>query len=256
MKTTDIHIGCSSFNNRFWQPEFYPADMPRSQWFEHYCRHFDTFEINVTFYKFPTVRTLTTWYNKAPSNFKYAVKAPKTITHIAKFVDIQAEIERFYAICREGLREKLGPILFQLPPSFAFNADNLELVLQNLDPNFINVVEFRNKSWWRDEVFEVFREKKVSFCSVSYPGLPDHIVTTTAFGYFRLHGVPRLFYSAYSEEYLISLYERIRTASGLCSAAIYFNNTAGHEGIRNALRAQQLAVPKLTTDRETLGPQL
>ena len=98
----DILIGCSSFNNRYWKGIFYPEDLPSSKWFEYYCRYFETYEINGTFYNFPRLKTLQDWFNKTPHDFLFSVKAPKLITHINQFINCEELLEDFYGKCNEG----------------------------------------------------------------------------------------------------------------------------------------------------------
>src|SRR6478672_2232838 len=98
----NILIGCSSYNNRDWKGIFYPDDLPTSKWFAYYCQHFDTFEVNATFYKFPTLRIMENWYKRAPEHFMYAVKAPKLFTHVKKFLDCEAQLAEFYHVCSAG----------------------------------------------------------------------------------------------------------------------------------------------------------
>src|SRR5688572_10805613 len=104
----NIHIGLSAYNNSYWKCIFYPEDLPASKRFEYYCRHFNTYEINATFYKPPTAKSMKAWYDKSPSGFIFSVKAPKVITHFKRFNDIRNEINEFYQICHEGLKEKFG----------------------------------------------------------------------------------------------------------------------------------------------------
>ncbi len=235
-----IYIGTSSYNNRLWQPQFYPETLPGSKWFEFYCEHFITYELNVTFYKFPTVRTLQSWYKKCPSGFRFSVKAPKQITHTMKFEGCETELGQFYSICREGLQDKLGCVLFQLPPSFSYTPERLHLILQKVDRSFSNIIEFRNASWWRDDVFTALYENNITFCSVSYPGLPNEIIRTTPTGYLRLHGNPKLFYSDYSDAEILRYIEKISDNGNFHEFYMYFNNTAGLSGIKNALFANSI----------------
>jgi len=230
-----IHIGLSAYNNSYWKGIFYPEDLPASKRFEFYCRHFNTYEINATFYKFPTDKSMKTWYDKSPDGFLFSVKVPKTITHIKKFNDSQEEIDAFYSICNNHLKEKLGFILFQLPPSFNYTPERLHLILNSLNTEYKNVVEFRNESWWIPEVLDAFTKHKIIFCSVSYPKLPNDIINTTTTAYIRLHGVPKLFYSGYNDAQLQQMTNSILENTAIDSAYIYFNNTASSEGILNAL---------------------
>lgn len=229
----ELLTGCSSYNNRYWKGIFYPENLPASKWFGYYCEHFDTYEMNGTFYKFPTLKIFENWYKKVPENFLFSVKAPKEITHIKKFKDCETLLSDFYTICENGLREKLGPILFQLPPSFDFTEERLNMIIKSIDNKFQNVIEFRHKSWWNQHVWDVFKENKITFCSVSYPGLPDVVLTAFPITYLRLHGDQKLFYSGYSTEKLGEIKKEISDSPK--TAFVYFNNTAGTEGILNAL---------------------
>lgn len=234
MATPTIITGCSGWYNKQWRGLFYPEDMPTGQWFAYYCEHFNTFEINATFYRFPAVKGMQGWYKKAPDGFTYAVKAPKQITHIKRFEDCATEIAKFYNACKEGLAEKLGTILFQLPPSFSYSEERLQLIITSLSSDFKNVVEFRHESWWREDVFPALAAADITFCSVNYPKLPTNVITTTATGYVRLHGNPKLFYSEYSEDDLRDLYNHILKQHNFTEVYVYFNNTASAAGIINA----------------------
>ena len=239
MNNPKIYIGCSSYYNSNWKPEFYPEGLAKNRWFEFYCEHFQTYEMNGTFYKAPTLKVMQNWYQKSPENFIYSVKAPKTITHLKKFKDCEDEINMFYTACKDGLKEKLGPLLFQLPPSFHYSLENLELILKNLDSDFKNTVEFRHESWWNQQVLEILEKHKIIFCNVSHPTLPDSISKTNKAGYFRFHGSPKMFYSQYNTEYLNEIISKIKNNS-FEEFYIYFNNTANIAGILNALEAKNL----------------
>ena len=239
MNKTDIHTGCSSYYNFRWSEIFYPTDIGRNKWFEYYCQHFNTYEINGTFYKFPTAKTLQTWYRKAPEGFTFSLKVPKVITHIKKLEDCMKELAEFYSACSEGLADKLGCVLFQLPPSFSYTEERLQHVLNAANPHFKNVVEFRNESWWRQEVFDALAAHNITFCSVSYPKLSSQVIVTNDIAYYRFHGNPRLFYSEYNSEELIEVY-RQTIQSKAKEAYIYFNNTASTAAILNALTFKEI----------------
>lgn len=232
----EILIGCSSYNNRYWKTIFYPEELPASKWFDFYSQHFSTYEFNGSFYKFPTLRIFTNWYNKTPNNFLFSVKAPKEITHIKQFVDCETLLSEFYTVCNEGLKEKLGCILFQFPPGYSFTSQKLHHIIQNLDLKFKNVIEFRHESWWNQEVWSAFLENNITFCSVSHPKLPQIIFRDFPLIYIRLHGVPNMFYSSYSSDYLLQIKNVIHSKSGF----VYFNNTAGEAGILNALELKKI----------------
>lgn len=239
MKNQNILTGCSSFYNTYWKTIFYPEDLPRKDWFDYYCQHFTTYELNATFYKFPTLKSLQNWYNKTPENFIFSVKAPKQITHLKKFIDCSQEIKDFYEICKEGFQEKLGCILFQFPPSYTYSEEKLSLLVNAMNSDFKNVLEFRHPSWWNQNVYEVLSKNSITFCNVNYPKLPTEIIQTTSIGYIRLHGNPELFYSEYTHREL-EIYKQKIEATDCPTTFIYFNNTASTAGILNALDFKNL----------------
>lgn len=232
-------IGCSGFYNKHWKGVFYPEDLPQSQWLNFYSEKLNSLELNVTFYRFPTLELMQGWFKRSPDDFIFSVKAPRIITHYKKFIDCEDLLRDFYAVCEHGLRNKLGCLLFQLPPSFTYNKEKLMQVVNSLHPGFKNVIEFRHSSWWTKEVYDTLTEKKITFCSVSYPGLPTIINTTTSIAYVRLHGVPQLFYSDYSSKELEEWHSALADKKKLKEVYIYFNNTAGIYGIMNALEFQK-----------------
>ena len=234
MKNQRINTGCSSFYNTYWKTVFYPEGLPRKGWFAYYCQHFNTYELNATFYRFPTLKSLQNWYDKTPDDFIFSVKVPKQVTHLKKFVDCSQEIKDFYEICQEGFREKLGCILFQLPPSYAYSEEKLSLIVNSMNLDLKNVIEFRHESWWNQNVFDVLSKNNITFCNVNYPKLPTAIIQTTALGYIRLHGNPKLFYSEYTRQEL-EVYKQQIKATSCNTIFIYFNNTASTAGIINAL---------------------
>jgi len=234
MKKSSLYIGCSSYATPSWKTLFYPETLPKKKWFEYYAQHFNTYELNGTFYRFPTVQSLKSWHDKVADDFHFSIKVPKIITHLTRLQNCDADIEKFYLVTDAVLQNKLACVLWQLPPCFSFSRERLELVVRGVNPSFKNVVEFRHISWWRDDVLEELRKNNITFCQVNYPNLPTDIQQTTPIGYVRMHGNPELFYSAYTEEEVDSLYRDIRNA-GFQEAYIYFNNTASTAAIINAL---------------------
>lgn len=234
-----VFIGCSGYYYRTWRGEFYPHELPINQWLPYYAGVFNTVEINATFYKFPTIKSLEIWRDKTPSDYKIAIKAHKSITHQRRFENVGAEIREFYNVAREGLQEKLGPILFQFPPSFKYSKINLQIILQHLNIEFDNVVEFRDATWWNQEVYEVLERNHITFCSVSHPGLPQEVIRTSPKGYIRFHGYEELFKSTYAKEELTDWYTKIKAAQ-FDQTNIYFNNTWFNGAIENAQMMQAL----------------
>ena len=227
------HIGCSGFHYKEWKEFFYPKGLAQSKWFVHYSQQFDTVELNSTFYRFPRIAPLETWYNKSPEHFLFSVKAPRLITHYKKFTDCKRLLDDFYGAISAGLKEKLGPVLFQLPPNMPYTDDKLELIMESMENGFLNVVECRHSSWWTKKVFTAFRKNSVVFCSISYPNLPDDVITTNDTIYYRFHGIPKLYYSAYEETFLKKIIDSI-SRSNAKTVFVYFNNTAEEGAICNS----------------------
>jgi len=228
------HIGCSGFSYKEWKGVFYPDKLQQNKWFEFYCEHFKTLELNVTFYRFPTVATLQSWYNRSPQEYIFSVKAPRLITHYKHLTDTKELLSDFYSICKLGLKDKLGPILFQFPKQFAYSKDNLSKIITNLDSNFINVVEFRHDSWWSEEVYTQLTKRKIIFCGISHPNLPGDLIINNSCIYYRLHGIPKIYYSGYEERVLKKFADTILQKDSINGLFCYFNNTAAMAAIENA----------------------
>lgn len=228
------HIGCSGFYYNHWKGLFYPDDLPKSKWFSYYAEHFKTLELNVTFYRFPIDSTFEGWYKKTPEDFSFAVKAPRIITHYKKFNDTKLLMEEYYSRLSKGLKEKLGPVLFQLPPSSRYSEELLQKILDTLDHNYRNVVEFRHDSWWNEEVYRQLGNNDISFCGMSHPKLPDDIVANTSTLYYRFHGAEELYKSKYSIEKITAFVNQVEQLKNLKEAFIYFNNDIGGSAIENS----------------------
>jgi uncharacterized protein YecE (DUF72 family) len=235
------HIGCSGFHYRHWKGSFYPEGLAQKNWFEYYCQHFNTLELNVTFYRFPQLSFTQGWYKKSPEKFSFSVKAPRAITHYKKFTDTERLISDFYDVIREGLKEKLGCILFQMPPSYNYTEEKLEKIISSLDSSFNNVVEFRHISWWDDKIYKELAKHNITFCGMSHPLLPDDVIINNPVLYYRLHGVPQLYKSPYSPKELKKLADDIKRSRKVKQAFIYFNNDIDTSAIENARQLMELS---------------
>src|SRR5574339_675458 len=142
-------IGCSGFHYKEWKGIFYPESIPRKDWFKYYYEKFHTIELNVTFYRFPVLSSMQAWYHASPADFSFAVKVPRLITDYKKFSDCWRLIDDFYNLISEGLKEKPGPVLFQLPPTYVYTIARLKQIVKSIYREFNNVIEFRDASWWK-----------------------------------------------------------------------------------------------------------
>jgi len=240
MKKENLYIGCSGFYNNDWKGSLYPEDAKSKDFLTLYSQEFNSVEINSTFYRKPTVKTLLKWADETPDDFKFFIKIPKTISHEKRLEDCKEEISEFCIHIQSYLKEKLSGFLYQFPPSFKNTEENIDLILNNLDSNYLNVIEFRHESWWRDEIFNLLKENNLIFSGVSFPGnLPeDVIVNHPDILYYRLHGKPVLYKSEYSEEFLDNLAKKIKSEQK--KVFIFFNNTWGTAAIKNSLYLKKI----------------
>ena len=215
------------------------AGVPQEKWFEHYCERFDTVEINASFYSWPTVANVQAWRRQAgKKKLVYTVKVCELITHVKRFKGTKTLI-RDFGIIADILGERMGCFLFQLPPSYRYTKARLDTIVSQLDPGRRNVVEFRHKSWWNEEVYRAFREAGIVFCSCSGPRLPDELIQTADDVYIRLHGPQRWYRHDYSREELTIWADRIKESRAK-RAWIYFNNDYGAYAPANARTMRRL----------------
>ena len=234
-----LHIGCSGWFYWHWKGAFYPAEVPTSEWFALYQRKFRTVELNAPFYSWPSVATVKTWLRQAVrKDFVYTVKVCELITHVKRFKGVKTLVKDFCFIA-DILGPRIGCFLFQFPPSFHYTPARLELILSQLDRRHRNVIEFRHKSWWREETYAAFRDADAIFCSCSGPRLPDELVKTASDIYVRFHGTKRWYRHDYSVEELAVWAQRIKD-SGAKQSWIYFNNDRNGYSIKNATMLARL----------------
>jgi uncharacterized protein YecE (DUF72 family) len=233
-------IGCSGYHYAEWKGLFYPENIPKSKWFEFYCEHFNTIELNTTFYRFPRVEFLKAWYKRSPENFSFSVKAPRLITHFKRLKDAKKYLSDFYKAATDGLQDKLGCVLFQFPANFRFEEDHLDRIVGLLDPAFNNVVEFRHPSWWTEGAINVLSDHQITFAGMSHPDLPEDVMKSTHTIYYRFHGVPHLYISKYEHQKLEWIAHAIQHLEGINEAYIYFNNTAEGAAIVNSKQFKEI----------------
>jgi len=235
-----FHIGCSGFHYKHWRGTFYPEKLAQKNWFDYYCQHFDTLELNVTFYRFPQLSVLQKWHDTSPAHFRFAVKAPRVITHFKKFNDTERMLGDFYNTVQEGLKDKCGCYLFQLPPNYNFTEEKLEKILKSLDPAMPNVLEFRHESWWQEKVFKDLSSNNISFCGMSHPSLPKEIIHNNSLFYYRFHGDQQLYSSNYTDEQLTDFSDELKSINVMKSVYVFFNNDVNTYAVYNAEKLKEL----------------
>lgn len=235
------HIGCSGFLYKEWKEYFYPDKLPQRLWFEYYASVFHTLELNVTFYRFPQLIYLQKWYDTSPAHFSFSLKVPRLITHYKQMKDCERMLNDFYGTVENGLKDKLGCVLFQFPAKFIYTEERMQLLIKNLRPGVKNVVELRDKSWWDKKIFKQLKDQNIIFSGISHPDLQDHqeVVFNNSSAYYRFHGIPKLFYSEYKEQEIKAVADQILAKKGLKEVFVYFNNTATQAAIKNALWLRQ-----------------
>ena len=228
------HIGTSGWHYEHWRGLFYPQGLPKAQWLDFYARHFTTVELNNSFYRLPTEKAFTSWRESTPDGFLYAVKVSRFITHIKRLKGVDEALDNFLVRARI-LEDKLGPLLYQLPPNMPRNDKVLESFLAILPPGLCHVFEFRHESWLDDEVFALLRRYNAGLCVFDMPDLACPLVVTADSAYIRFHGSSGLYSSYYSDEELSDWAGKIyHLGQGLKAIYIYFNNDAQAFAVRNA----------------------
>lgn len=180
-----IHIGTSGFQYGEWRGSFYPADLSKPKMLSFYASHFSTTEINYTFNRLPSQKTLDRWNAATPNGFVFAFKAPKRITHIARLQDCRPLLKAF-AKAVAGIGPKCGPVLFQLPPSFKKDLKVLREFLKGMPTGLRAAFEFRHNSWHTDDVFAALRKYNAALCFADTEDLATPLIPTASFAYFRL----------------------------------------------------------------------
>ncbi|CAN5260340.1 DUF72 domain-containing protein [soil metagenome] len=232
-------VGCSGWYYWHWKGIFYPDDLPRNEWFDHYASTFRTVELNAPFYSWPTAATVKTWIRQAGRrHIVYTVKVSELITHTKRFEGTE-ELVKDFGLIADLLGPRMGCFLFQLPPSFHYTPGRLKNIVEQLEPHRRNVVEFRHASWWNEEVYEAFRKVGIIFCSCSGPRLPDELIKTADEVYIRFHGTKQWYRHNYTNEELAVWVDRIQQ-SGAKHVWVYFNNDRDGYAIKNAKQLLKL----------------
>jgi uncharacterized protein YecE (DUF72 family) len=236
----DIRVGTSGWYYDHWKETFYPPDLPKSRWLEHYAEYFDTVEINNTFYHLPKEKTLQRWHKVAPKGFLYAVKASRYITHIKKLNDASEPLERFFERVKL-LKNSLGPVLYQLPPSLHKDIARLEAFIGLLPKKPPAVFEFRHESWYSNDTFDLLNKLGVGFCIHDMPGNESPRVVTSDIVYLRFHGTSGRYAGSYPKSQLHDWAEWIKDhAQNARAIYAYFNNDAHGHAIKNAKTLRML----------------
>jgi uncharacterized protein YecE (DUF72 family) len=230
-----VRVGCSGWIYPHWRGRFYPEELAVKRWFSFYAEHFDTVEINNSFYRLPKPETFDAWAAQAPPGFRYAVKANRFLTQAKKLKDCEEPMARMMPAFRH-LGETLGPVLYQLPPRFKVNLERLERFLELVPKDVINVFEFRDNSWHDDAVFTLLERYGASFCAHDMPGSDSPDLAVGPVAYVRFHGGEGKYWGRYSDEALLRWTDwMIAEARKGREVWAYFNNDIDGHAIHDAL---------------------
>jgi uncharacterized protein YecE (DUF72 family) len=236
----DIRIGTSGWHYKHWVGTVYPPRWPASKMLAWYQEHFDTVEINNSFYRLPPESAVEEWRSSTPDNFVFAVKGSRFLTHMKKLKDPVAGLEKFFSRA-DLLKEKLGPILFQLPPNFPVNVERLDEFLNALPKWHRYAFEFRNETWNNAEILQILRRRNVAYCPFHLAGYQSPIEITADFTYVRLHGPGGKYQGSYDDDALRTWARRIKTwRKDLAAVYVYFDNDDSGYAAKNALRLREL----------------
>src|SRR4051812_47596358 len=180
-----IWVGTSGYNYPEWKGSFYPKDLSAAKMLPYYAARFPTVEINYTFYRMPTEKLVAGWAAQTPSPFKLTLKAPRRITHDSRLRDCGPLLAAFCGVAGT-LGDKLGTLLFQLPPTAKKDLPLFDAFLNDLPPGARGAFEFRHASWLDDEVFERLRARNLALCIADSERMSTPVVATADYGYFRL----------------------------------------------------------------------
>jgi uncharacterized protein YecE (DUF72 family) len=182
----NFYVATSGYSYPEWKGLFYPEKLPARQMLRFYGEHFQAVEVNYTFRRMPTASLLEGWSRSVPANFQFVLKAPEQITHKQRLKDVGELLSKLLEVAGV-LKDRLGPLLFQLPPNFAKDASRLRDVLALLPSTCRAAFEFRHPSWFDDEVFGLLRDRGAALCiAEAEDGLDVPFVATTDWGYLRL----------------------------------------------------------------------
>lgn len=233
-------VGCSGWQYNHWRGAFYPTDVPRAAWFEHYASVFDTVEVNNSFYRLPEHETFAEWARRAPAHFEFAVKASRFLTHMKKLKDPEEPIDRLFSRMR-ALGAHLGPVLYQLPPGWKVDRERFRRFVEALPDDARHVVEFREPSWYEPGIRALMDRRGVALCVHDMPGSATDRDPAGPFVYVRFHGASVKYGGSYGDESLRRWARWLNDRrDGGRDVYAYFNNDVGGHAPRNATTLRRL----------------
>lgn len=235
-----VHVGTSGWSYDHWLGRFYPRSAGRESRLRQYARTFRSVEINASFYRLPTEKAMQGWLAETPDDFVFAAKVSRFITHMKRLRDPEVHIPIFMGRIAT-LAPKLGPLLVQLPPTFAVDLDRLRAFCDRLPPGNRYTFELRHESWWTDEVFAFLAGRNIAFCLFHLAGRETPAVVTADFVYVRLHGPGAAYQGSYDDAVLQRWRAAIERWRGEGrDVYIYFDNDEKAYAAEDACRLQEM----------------
>jgi uncharacterized protein YecE (DUF72 family) len=239
MQRQTIHIGTSGWSYKHWRGTFYPEGIKVKDHFRYYREHFNTVEINNTFYHLPKKETFLNWKAEVADDFVYIVKASRYITHMKKLHDPEESTSLFLDHARL-LGKKLGAILFQLPPFLKIDTKLLEQFIARLPKSHRYVFEFRNATWYTNEVYRILEKYNCAFCIYELEGHRSPVIATADFVYVRLHGPGKKYQGSYTSTILLEWAELCRNWLQTKDVFVYFDNDEKGYAAFNAITLKEM----------------
>ncbi|MGK7390241.1 MAG: DUF72 domain-containing protein [Candidatus Cyclobacteriaceae bacterium M2_1C_046] len=239
MADKEIYIGCSGYYYKDWKGKFYPEKLPQKQWLPYYAEHFQTVEINNTFYRFPRASMFERWNEITPPDFKFTLKGSRFVTHIKKLKNIEESVLKFYDVA-EILGDKVASFLWQFPPYLERDDELLKNFCSSLSSYIPQVIEFRHTSWFCEEIYDILEKYQVAYCIISAPGdLPEDLKVTSPLAYVRFHGKEDWYNYKYSEQEMSEWADKIASIDAE-KILVYFNNDWNVNAVDNGLQLMKL----------------
>ena len=240
-----VFVGTSGWIYKGWAGTFYPPGSKKGRELEYYATRFNSVEVNATFYRLPLPGMVKGWRERSPENFLFAVKGSRFITQMKK-LNVERESIQVFFDRAKLLKEKCGPILWQLPPNFGFNPGRLDEFLKIVPKRFRHAVEFRHPSWYEhEETFEILEKRNAAHVSVSSLRMPMNLNVTSDFVYIRFHGLEHGAAHDYTREELKPWAGHCRRCldNGIAVFA-YFNNDWNTRAPGNAEMFREMIATK------------
>jgi uncharacterized protein YecE (DUF72 family) len=239
-----IRVGCSGWQYADWRERFYPKRLPQRRWLEHYAQTFDTVEVNSTFYRLAKPAAVAAWLEQTPPDFVFAAKGSRFLTHMKRLLDREQGLERYFASIAPLVESpKLGPILWQLPPTFKRDDERLDAWLEALKawPARRHAVEFRHPTWFEPEVYGILHAHGAALAIGDDPRrVPVPQVVTAEWSFVRFHYGRRGRRGNYSQSELQEWAARLRDLATHGEVYAYFNNDWEGFAVANGKRMKQL----------------